>query len=312
MRRSVEGKTVTPPEPAEQPRLEPGDRRRRCPRSSRPHALAPRASPRAGGRRVVSVISLVALDLVGLTLGLYVALVVRDLWYRTERRRSWARSAAPRATGCRSSRWSWSWSSPRPASIAIVRSASAWGACSRRSSSSPCWRLRSASASATTSRPSGSRPPPCHDDGVRRPTARLVRDRLRGAAPPSGRPPACRPRRLCGRGRVAPGSSAASAAASSTTSSAWSARTSTSRTGSAGTPTWPRSSPVTSTQVIVAGDVRDAQLLEIVEVAHRAGVQVRVAPSITELRIQRAEYVPGQGTPLFESACPRSPAATGW
>ena len=53
-------------------------------------------------------------------------------------------------------------------------------------------------------------------------------------------------------------------------------------------------------EVIVGGDVRDAQLLEIVEVAHRAGVQVRVAPSITELLIQRAEYVPGQGTPLFE------------
>jgi len=61
-------------------------------------------------------------------------------------------------------------------------------------------------------------------------------------------------------------------------------------------------------ELIVAGDVRDEQLLEIVETAHRAGVQVRVAPSITELLIQRAEYVPGQGLPLFEF---RAPVFTG-
>ena len=53
-------------------------------------------------------------------------------------------------------------------------------------------------------------------------------------------------------------------------------------------------------EVIVAGDMRDRQLLRIVETAHRAGVQVLVAPSVTELLIQRAEYVPGQGVPLFE------------
>ncbi len=53
-------------------------------------------------------------------------------------------------------------------------------------------------------------------------------------------------------------------------------------------------------EVIVAGDIRDRQLLGIVETAHRAGVQVLVAPSVTELLIQRAEYVPGQGLPLFE------------
>lgn len=53
-------------------------------------------------------------------------------------------------------------------------------------------------------------------------------------------------------------------------------------------------------EVIVAGDIRDRQLLGIVETAHRAGVQVLVAPSVTDLLIQRAEYVPGQGLPLFE------------
>jgi exopolysaccharide biosynthesis polyprenyl glycosylphosphotransferase len=57
-------------------------------------------------------------------------------------------------------------------------------------------------------------------------------------------------------------------------------------------------------ELIVAGDVRDAQLLEIVEAAHRAGVQVRVAPSVTELLVQRAEYVPGEGIPLFEFRLP--------
>jgi exopolysaccharide biosynthesis polyprenyl glycosylphosphotransferase len=50
------------------------------------------------------------------------------------------------------------------------------------------------------------------------------------------------------------------------------------------------------------------QLLELVEQAHRRGVKVRIAPSTTELLLQRAEYVPGQGVPLFEL---RPPALTG-
>ena len=41
-------------------------------------------------------------------------------------------------------------------------------------------------------------------------------------------------------------------------------------------------------------------MLEIVETAHRAGVKVRLAPKTTELLVQRGEYVPGQGVPLFE------------
>jgi exopolysaccharide biosynthesis polyprenyl glycosylphosphotransferase len=61
-------------------------------------------------------------------------------------------------------------------------------------------------------------------------------------------------------------------------------------------------------ELIVAGNLRDPQLLQIVETAHRAGVQVRVAPSVAELLIQRAEYVPGQGVPLFEF---RPPVFTG-
>ncbi|HEV7641531.1 MAG TPA: sugar transferase [Gaiellaceae bacterium] len=44
----------------------------------------------------------------------------------------------------------------------------------------------------------------------------------------------------------------------------------------------------------------DTRLLEIVEAAHRRGVKVRIAPRTTELLIERGEYVPGQGVPLFE------------
>jgi exopolysaccharide biosynthesis polyprenyl glycosylphosphotransferase len=52
-------------------------------------------------------------------------------------------------------------------------------------------------------------------------------------------------------------------------------------------------------------------LLEIVEAAHRRGVKVRVAPRTTELLIERGEYVPGQGVPLFELRPPIF-AGTDW
>ena len=52
-------------------------------------------------------------------------------------------------------------------------------------------------------------------------------------------------------------------------------------------------------ELIVGGAVRDEQLLQIVETAHGAGVRVHVAPTVTEFLIQRAEYLPGQGVPLF-------------
>src|SRR5262249_52523865 len=79
MRRTVEGKTVPPSATGtEQPRLAlvtaDGDVR-----SGRPHALA--RALRAGGRRVASISLLVFLDLCGLTLGLYTALVIRDFYY---------------------------------------------------------------------------------------------------------------------------------------------------------------------------------------------------------------------------------------
>jgi exopolysaccharide biosynthesis polyprenyl glycosylphosphotransferase len=52
--------------------------------------------------------------------------------------------------------------------------------------------------------------------------------------------------------------------------------------------------------IVTDSDFSERQLLEMVEQAHRAGVKVLVAPKTTELLTQRAEYVPGQGTPLFE------------
>jgi exopolysaccharide biosynthesis polyprenyl glycosylphosphotransferase len=54
-------------------------------------------------------------------------------------------------------------------------------------------------------------------------------------------------------------------------------------------------------ELIVGGlDLRDEELLDLVEEAHRAGVKVRIAPTTAELLTQRAEYVAGQGVPLFE------------
>lgn len=54
-------------------------------------------------------------------------------------------------------------------------------------------------------------------------------------------------------------------------------------------------------ELIVSGsDLGDEELLDLVGVAHRFGVKVRIAPSTADVLTQRAEYVPGQGVPLFE------------
>jgi exopolysaccharide biosynthesis polyprenyl glycosylphosphotransferase len=52
--------------------------------------------------------------------------------------------------------------------------------------------------------------------------------------------------------------------------------------------------------VVTDSDYTDRELLQIVEHAHRSAVKVRIAPKTTELLVQRGEYVPGQGAPLFE------------
>ena len=65
-------------------------------------------------------------------------------------------------------------------------------------------------------------------------------------------------------------------------------------------------------ELIVNGsDLEERELLELVEQAHREGVQVRVAPSTVELLTQRGEYIPGQGVPLFELRPPAF-AGTDW
>ena len=54
-------------------------------------------------------------------------------------------------------------------------------------------------------------------------------------------------------------------------------------------------------ELVLSDSPLDEQVaLEIVDQAHRRGVRVRVAPRTTELLRGRAEYVPGQGVPLFE------------
>jgi exopolysaccharide biosynthesis polyprenyl glycosylphosphotransferase len=61
--------------------------------------------------------------------------------------------------------------------------------------------------------------------------------------------------------------------------------------------------------IVTDSDFEERELLELVEHAHRRGVKVRVAPKTTELLTQRAEYVPGQGVPLFELRPPAFAAA---
>ena len=61
--------------------------------------------------------------------------------------------------------------------------------------------------------------------------------------------------------------------------------------------------------IVTDGGFGERDLLELVEEAHRFGVKVKIAPRTTELLLQRAEYIPGEGAPLFEL---RPPALAGW
>jgi exopolysaccharide biosynthesis polyprenyl glycosylphosphotransferase len=64
--------------------------------------------------------------------------------------------------------------------------------------------------------------------------------------------------------------------------------------------------------IVTDSDFSDRELVEIVEQAHRRGVKVRVAPRATELLVERrGEYVPGEGVPLFELRPPVF-AGTDW
>ncbi len=61
--------------------------------------------------------------------------------------------------------------------------------------------------------------------------------------------------------------------------------------------------------LLTESDFDERTVLDVVELAHRAGVKVRLAPNTTELLVQKGEYVPGTGVPLFEL---RPPILTGW
>jgi exopolysaccharide biosynthesis polyprenyl glycosylphosphotransferase len=61
--------------------------------------------------------------------------------------------------------------------------------------------------------------------------------------------------------------------------------------------------------ILSEADFDERGVLDVVEQAHRQGVKVRLAPDTTELLVQRGEYVPGLGVPLFEL---RPPVLTGW
>ena len=62
-------------------------------------------------------------------------------------------------------------------------------------------------------------------------------------------------------------------------------------------------------EVVLAEAYFDEQtVLDVVQLAHRHGVRVKLAPTTTELLVHEGEYVPGQGIPLFEL---RPPMLTG-
>ena len=71
------------------------------------------------------------------------------------------------------------------------------------------------------------------------------------------------------------------------------------------------SRPTADELIVTDSDFGEEELLRVIDVAHRSGVKVRIAPKTTELLTQRAEYVPGQGVPLFELRPPAF-AGTDW
>jgi exopolysaccharide biosynthesis polyprenyl glycosylphosphotransferase len=63
-------------------------------------------------------------------------------------------------------------------------------------------------------------------------------------------------------------------------------------------------------ELIVADEGLDErELLDLVDEAHRFGVRVKIAPKTTELLLKHAEYIPGERAPLFEL---RPPVLAGW
>jgi exopolysaccharide biosynthesis polyprenyl glycosylphosphotransferase len=62
-------------------------------------------------------------------------------------------------------------------------------------------------------------------------------------------------------------------------------------------------------EIVVDGiHFEEEQVVELLDIAYRHGVTVRVAPTTAELLTHQAAYIPGQGVPLFEL---RPPVLTG-
>ena len=114
------------------------------------------------------------------------------------------------------------------------------------------------------------------------------------AAAAAARAPPRTARRRGRAARVARARADLAAAASRTTSSGRSRPDATARSRRGSTQARP------DEIVLSEGGVDEETVLELVETAHRSGVRVRIAPKTTELLLQRGEYVPGQGVPLFE------------
>jgi exopolysaccharide biosynthesis polyprenyl glycosylphosphotransferase len=56
--------------------------------------------------------------------------------------------------------------------------------------------------------------------------------------------------------------------------------------------------------IIADPDVPQDDAVELVDQCHRRGIRVRLAPSTMEILIHRAEFIPGQSVPLFELSPP--------
>lgn len=52
--------------------------------------------------------------------------------------------------------------------------------------------------------------------------------------------------------------------------------------------------------VLTESDFDELAILSAIDTAHTAGVRVRLAPTTTEILVREGQYVPGQGVPLFE------------
>ena len=277
----------------------------------RPPTSAVRISTSSRGARgsrsaaaSASIAALAALDAIGLTLGLYVALVVRELVY-----------------GHPTIYWSLLWEGPKhwlrfliPITLIVFWQAGLYASRERRPGAGKIVSSLVLVAAIVlafgigTGHHFSTTGPRADRDGGRRDRDRRAALRLRVdlARAPAG-----------GRGAPARRSWSAKARASRTCTARSARRAAASSSTFLGAVTHPappglpvlggldelpailESTPMDEL-ILSEGDFDERRVLEMVEAAHRRGVKVRLAPRTTELLVQQGEYVPGQGVPLFE------------